>query len=95
MSGSTKNLAQSVKVVKEFAAKAPAAIRPDFQVLAAAYDKVATALQGVNLSGGKLPSLSTIAKLAQLSSQLDAAKLTAADQHIVAWSRANCLGTSG
>ena len=77
-------------LLQEFASKAPASIKADFQTIADAMTKVATALKGVDLSGGKTPDPATLAKLAALSSQLNVQALTAASQHIEAWAVANC-----
>jgi len=95
MAGSAQNLEQTAALVKQFADKTPSDIRPDFEILAADWATVASALKGVDLSSGKVPSATVLAKLVQLSSQLDAKKLTAASQAIAAWSRANCGTTSG
>jgi hypothetical protein len=95
MAGSAQNLQQTAALVQRFAKTTPTDIRPQFQVLAAAWTKVATALKGVDLSSGKAPTASVLAKLVQLSSQLDAKKLTTASQEISAWAHANCGTTSG
>ena len=77
-------------LLQEFAAKAPAAIKADFETIANAMGQIASALKGVDLTGGKTPDPATLAKLTQLSSQLNVAALTAAAQHIEAWAVANC-----
>ncbi len=76
--------------LQKIAAAAPADIKGDFQVIADAYGKIADALKGVDLSGGKVPPPDVIARLQALSSQIDQAKLTAAEQHIAAWVQKNC-----
>jgi hypothetical protein len=95
MAGNAQNLEKTAALVQQFANKTPTDIRPDFQVLAAAWATVASALKGVDLSSGKVPSASVLAKLVQLSSQLDAKKLTTASQAIGAWAHANCGTTKG
>jgi hypothetical protein len=77
-------------LMQQFADKAPSAIKADFQTIADAMAKIASALKGVNLSGGKTPDPATLAKLSQLSSQLNVQALTAASQHIATWAAANC-----
>jgi hypothetical protein len=94
MEGNGQNLAKTAQLVQQFADKTPSDIRPDFKVLAADWATVAAALKGVNLSSGKAPSVSIIAKLVKLSSQLDTQKLTIASQHIAAWAHTHC-GTTG
>ena len=81
---------KAADLMKEFADKTPADIRPDFEVLADAYAKYAEALKGVDLTSGKTPSPDVIARLQKLSSQIDQAKLTQASQHITAWIQKNC-----
>jgi hypothetical protein len=76
--------------LKQFADKTPADIRADFQVVADAYAKIATALKGVNLTPGQTPSADVIARLSKLGQELDQAKLAAASQHIAAWVQKNC-----
>jgi maltose-binding protein MalE len=94
MEGNTQNLEKSAQLVQQFADKTPAAIRPDFEVLAADWTKVAAALKGVNLTSGKAPSASVMARLVTLSSKLNTQQLTQASQDITAWAHTNC-GTTG
>jgi len=94
MEGSAQNLAKTAALVKQFADQTPTDIRPDFEVLAADWTKVASALKGINLSSGKAPSAAVLARLVTLSSQLNTQKLTTASQHIEAWAHTNC-GTTG
>lgn len=95
MEGNTQNLEKSAQLVQQFADKTPAAIRPDFEVLAGDWAKVAAALKGVNLASGKAPSASVMARLVMLSSKLDTQQLTQASQDITAWAHTNCGTTSG
>ena len=94
MEGKPQNLEKTAQLVQQFADKTPADIRPDFKTLAADWATVAAALKGVNLSSGQAPSVSIIAKIVKLSSQLDTEQLTLASQHIAAWAHTNC-GTTG
>ena len=73
----------------EARAAVPEEIRDDFQVLADAYEKIAQALEGVDLSS-ETPPADAIAKLAQLSQEIDSAALTEASQNISDWTQENC-----
>lgn len=90
MNAAGADLQKSEALMKQFAAKTPADIRPDFEVLAAAYAKYAEALKGVDLKSGKAPSAEVIARLQKLSTAIDQAKLAKASQHIAAWIQKNC-----
>ena len=57
--------------MQKFADEAPEDIRDDFQTLADAYAKIADALDGVDLGSGDTPPAEAIAKLAQLSQDID------------------------
>jgi hypothetical protein len=73
----------------ELTAAAPAEIKDDFQVIADAYNKLADALQGVDLSSTN-PDPQALAKLTQISQELDQAKLTQASTNIATWAQENC-----
>ena len=88
--GAASDPTKEAALLQQFAAAAPSAIKADFQTIADAMAKVASALKGVNLSSGKTPDPATIARLSQLSSQLNVQALTAASQHIATWAAANC-----
>ena len=90
-SGST-DVQKTATLLKQFADRTPAAIRPDFQAVAAAYVKVADALKGVNLTAGKVPSAAAMAKLTQLGTEINSASLRKADADITAWAHTNCHG---
>jgi hypothetical protein len=90
MNAAGADLQKSEALMKQFADKTPADIRPDFEVLAAAYAKYAEALKGVDLKSGKAPSADVIARLQKLSTEIDQAKLSQASQHIAAWIQKNC-----
>ena len=76
--------------MNSFADEAPDDIKDDFKTLAEYYSKIADALDGVDLSSGQTPSADTIAKLAQLSQEIDATKAAEAGQNISTWTQANC-----
>jgi hypothetical protein len=88
----SQDLKKEALLLKEFADKTPADIRPDFQVLAQYLTKIADALGGLKL--GSTPNAATLAKLQKLSAEIDQAKLTAASAHISAWAQKNCHGVS-
>ena len=90
LTGAGQDLAKTAELMKNFADQTPSAIRPDFQVLADAYTKVAAALKGVDLSSGKAPSADVMARLAKLSGQLNTAKISQASTNISAWATKNC-----
>ncbi|MGZ4353952.1 MAG: hypothetical protein ACXVZ4_10425 [Gaiellaceae bacterium] len=91
MSGtSTNDLKKTATLLKDFADKTPKDIRPDFEVLAAAYGKIADAMKGVNLTAGSTPDPAAIAKLTKLSSTLDTKALATASANISAWAQKNC-----
>ena len=86
--GST-DLDEASDAFAELTAAAPAEIKDDFQVIADAYNKLADALQGVDLSSTN-PDPQALAKLAQISQDLDQAKLTQASTNISTWAQENC-----
>jgi hypothetical protein len=91
MSGTgTADVKKTAALLKQFADKTPSEIRPDFQVVAAAYAKIAVALKGVNLSAGSTPDPAAIAKLTKLSSEIDQKALAKAYTDIGAWAQKNC-----
>ena len=84
------DVTKTAALLKEFADKTPSDIRPDFEVVAAAYAKIAEALKGVNLKPGSTPDPAAIAKLTKLSSELDQTALQKAYTHIGTWAKKNC-----
>jgi uncharacterized protein HemX len=81
VSGTNANIDKAAKEFDQLTAKAPSDIRPDFQTIDDAFKKLAGAF-----NGGK----PDIAKLQQISQQINTAKLTAASQHISNWATKNC-----
>ena len=91
MSGTgTADIKKTAALLKQFADKTPSDIRPDFEVVASAYAKIADALKGVKLSAGSTPDPAAIAKLTKLSSEIDTKALTKASADIGAWAQKNC-----
>lgn len=88
--GANGDVAKEAALLKQFADKTPADIRPDFETLATAFNQIAADLKGVDLSGGKTPDSATLAKLATLSTQFTGAKFTQAAANISAWAQKNC-----
>jgi hypothetical protein len=86
--GST-DLDEASDAFAELTAAAPDEIKDDFQVIADAYNKLADALQGVDLSSTN-PDPQALAKLTQISQELDQAKLTQASTNISKWAQENC-----
>jgi len=77
-------------VLQQFAAKTPPGIRPDFEIVAAAFGRLAGALKGTTVSPAG--SSAEIAKLERLGSQLSDPQLTKAESAIGQWATANCHG---
>jgi hypothetical protein len=90
LSGSSDTDVQAAAdAMQKFADEAPDEIEDDFRVLADAYEKIADALEGVDLSSDTPPA-EAIAKLAQLSQEIDSAALAQASANISAWTQENC-----
>ena len=88
MTGANGDVKKEADLLKQFADKTPSDIRPDFETLAEAMEKIADAMKGVKVGG--TPDPASLAKLTQLATQLDSPKLTAAEQHIQTWAQNNC-----
>ena len=78
------------KVIDELAGQVPAEIRPDFEIIAGYYKKIAVALKGVDVQSGKTPNAAALAKLQQVVASIDSAKVRVALAHIEAWAQKNC-----
>jgi hypothetical protein len=89
-SGANGDVQKQAAVLKAFADKTPADIRPDFETIAAFYSQVADDLKGVNVSSGQTPDAATLAKLMTLSQKLQDTKFKAALQHIETWAANGC-----
>jgi hypothetical protein len=90
MSGAEKDPEKNAQLLKDFADQTPEEIRPDFQVIADAYSKIAGAMKGVDLTSGKPLSAEAIAKLQAISGEIDSAKVTQASKNISTWASKNC-----
>jgi hypothetical protein len=84
------DFAARAKILKEFADKTPSDIRPDFQTLADAFSKYASALKDIHFTPGQVPNAATLAKLQQLSTSIDQGAVTKAAANISAWAKNNC-----
>jgi hypothetical protein len=89
MGGQNADVKDVSKLFDEMADQVPDEIKADWQVLAKNFQKIADALKGVDLSSGQ-PNAAALAKLQQLSSQLDTKELRQATAHIEAWAQKNC-----
>lgn len=87
------DMEEAAQALQEVADQAPDEVKDDFQTLAEFYAKLADAYEGVDLSSGQVPSADVIAKLQQLSSELDMAKVGAAGTNISTWLTQNCTPT--
>ncbi|HEX4521186.1 MAG TPA: hypothetical protein VH063_16510 [Gaiellaceae bacterium] len=88
VSGSGGDPSKEAAALQEAAAKAPSAIRGDITTIASAYAKIVAAEKG--FTPGTTPSADQIAKLAQLSSQIQTPEITKAEQDLEAWAAKNC-----
>jgi len=92
LTGDKNSVQKEGAILEQFAAKTPAAIRPDFEIVAAAFAKLAGALKGTNVTAGGAPNPAEITKLETLGSQLSGPQLTRAETAIGQWAAANCHG---
>ena len=90
LQGANGDVQKESQIFKEFADKTPSEIRPDFETVADAFTQIAGAMKGVNLSSGKTPDASTLAKLVALSQKFQNAKFQAAVKHIETWAANGC-----
>ena len=90
MAGQTGDLQDASKVVDELAGQVPDEIKPDFEIIAKNFKKIAVALKGVDLQSGKTPNAASLAKLQQVVSSIDSAEVRQATAHIEAWAQKNC-----
>ena len=78
--------------LREFAEEAPEEIRADFQVLADAYSKMAEAFEGFDPSSGSVPPADVLARIQELSQEIDQAAVATASTNISQWVTENCAG---
>jgi hypothetical protein len=89
-SGSKFNLQAAVAAYQQLANAAPAAIKPQIEIVAAAFVKFATALEKAGYKVGSVPSASQIATLETAVKALETPQLTSAEKAIAAWAGTNC-----
>ena len=90
LAGQSGDLQQASKVIDELAGQVPDEIKPDFEILAKNFRKIAAALKGVDLQSGTTPSPEALAKIQQVLSSMNSAEVTQASAHIEAWAQKNC-----
>ena len=90
LQGAGGDVQKEAQIFKEFADKTPSDIRPDFETVADAFTQISGALKGVDLSSGKTPDASTLAKLMALSQKFQNAKFQAAVKNIETWAANGC-----
>jgi hypothetical protein len=89
-SGGKFNMNEVVTAYKNLANSAPSAIRPDIQVLAAAFSTYASDLSKTGYKFGSVPTASQISAIEGAVKVFDAAKLKSATTKLEAWAVANC-----
>jgi hypothetical protein len=90
-SGSAGDLRRAAAAMRDFAERAPADIRADFQLFADYVTRIADAYG--NTKPGQPPSAATLAKLQKVVADFDPAKVSAAVQHITSWLSKNCAAS--
>jgi hypothetical protein len=80
------NIDQQIAALNNLVKVAPAAIKPDLEVLAGA----AAQFIKIGIKPGQTPTAAQMKQLLKLSAQ--ATKLQAATTHLEAWAKKNCLG---
>jgi hypothetical protein len=88
----SKDVKKTAALLKQFADKTPSAIRPDFEVVAKDYAKIADALQGTNFKAGSIPNPQALVKLQKLATSIDTSELAKASTNIGNWAQKNCTG---
>jgi len=90
LTGDGQELVKTAALLTDFAGKTPADIRPDFQVLAAAYTRIVVGLKGAHAGSSSSPSADILRRMAKLSNQINMGKVGAANTEISVWSARNC-----
>jgi hypothetical protein len=88
--GGKFNLQAAVAAYQALANAAPAAIKPQVEIVASAFVTFATALQKAGYKVGTVPSASQIATLETAVKALDTSKLRSAEKAIATWASTNC-----
>ena len=94
-SGGKFDLQAVVKAYQDLANAAPSAIRPDIQVLAAAFTTYANALSKSGYTFGKVPTPTQISAIERAVKVFSEAKLKSAANHIESWAVQNCKLCAG
>lgn len=90
LAGQSGDLGDVAKAFDQLAGQVPDEIKPDFEVLAENYKKIAEALKGVDVQSGKAPTADQAAKLQQALTSIDNTKVQEAVTHLEAWAQKNC-----
>ena len=88
--GQSADVGDVSRLFDELADRVPDEIKDDWQVLARNFEKVAEALEGVDLASGETPSAEVLAKLQELSATFDSTEMQEAAGNIEEWARQNC-----
>ena len=88
----SSDLDSRLALLQRYADKTPVAVRSDFKTVVGAYGEIATAVKGMDLAAGGVPSAGSIAKLEQLAQELEASNVTQAELAISQWAAKNCGG---
>ena len=91
--GGDTDVEEAASAMHELADKAPDEIKDDFAVFADYFDKIADALDGVDLNSGDTPNPEALAKLMTLSQDLDMTAIGTASTNISTWLSTNCSGS--
>lgn len=83
-----QDLKKLAVILKEFGAKTPSDIRPDFEIVADYLSKVAEVAGSVK--PGATPDPETLAKLQKIATEVDQQKVTAASKNVSAWLTKTC-----
>jgi hypothetical protein len=86
--GDSGSLRKTTALLKVFATRAPSDIRPDFRVLANAYEKIFAVIDATGTNGDM------VANLKKLSGQIDVMKVSQASTHMQLWAAKNCANYS-
>jgi hypothetical protein len=90
--GSRLRLRAAVSASRTLANAAPSGIRPDLQLMAQTFSRLAATLAKAGYKPGQIPTASQIAVIQAASQSFNLAKLRAADHHVARWWRQNCAG---
>ncbi len=86
------SIANEAKVLKALAGAAPSQIRGDFETFASAFSAYVQAFAKVGITPGKVPTAAQLAQMETAAKAFSTPKLQAAEQHLSAWARKNCVG---